>query len=221
MKVPSLIRALAKQTRRLAQPVWFSSADYWERRYASGGNSGIGSYHEFAEFKAEILNRFVQEHCVHSVIEFGCGDGNQLSLARYPDYTGFDVSPTALAMCRQRFATDSSKKFRLASEYGGETAELALSLDVIYHLVEDWAFTVYMGRLFHASRHYVIIYSSDVDDDYNRRPDVHVRHRNFTRWIENNQPGWRLIHRVPNRYPYRGDHTKGSFSQFFIYGKAQ
>jgi hypothetical protein len=34
----------------------FSSANYWERRYADGGTSGSGSYGRLAEFKATFLN---------------------------------------------------------------------------------------------------------------------------------------------------------------------
>ncbi len=65
-----------------------------------------------------------------------CGDGNQLALARCPIYVGFDVSST-VRMCRARFARDTTKPFATIEEYVGETAELALSLDVVYHLVED------------------------------------------------------------------------------------
>ena len=64
------------------------SVIYWEQRYAQGGNSGVGSCGKFAEFKAELLNRFVAQHGVHTVIEFGCGDGNQLSLARISSLHG-------------------------------------------------------------------------------------------------------------------------------------
>ena len=39
-----------------------STSDYWEARYAAGGNSGKGSGGVFAEFKAEIVNTFVREH---------------------------------------------------------------------------------------------------------------------------------------------------------------
>ena len=58
-----------------------STSDYWEARYAAGGNSGKGSGGVFAEFKAEIVNTFVREHDIASVIDFGCGDGAQLALA--------------------------------------------------------------------------------------------------------------------------------------------
>ena len=60
------------------------SAQYWETRYRTGGDSGAGSYGRLAKFKAESINGFVRENGIHSVIEWGCGDGSQLSLAGIP-----------------------------------------------------------------------------------------------------------------------------------------
>ncbi len=206
---------LARRTRQGPFP---GTTAYWERRYSAGGDSGAGSYTIFAEFKAEVINEFVAAHDVQSVIEFGCGDGNQLSLAKYTRYAGYDVSSSAISRCRERFKLDQSKSFRLMSDYDGEKADLALSLDVLYHLVEDDVFDSYVRALFEASHRYVIIYSSDSDD--NREYEgTHVRCRKFTRWIEDNLPNWKLEERLPNRYPYRGDTQKGSFSEFFIYQK--
>lgn len=33
-------------------------------------------------------------------------------------------------------------------------------------------------------------------------------------------PNWKIVEHLPNRYPYRGDYLKGSFAEFFIYEKA-
>lgn len=194
------------------------SAAYWERRYSTGGDSGVGSYGHFADFKADVLNEFVADHHVQTVIEFGCGDGNQLAIARYPSYIGFDVSSTAVSSCKELFKSDARKSFRLIGEYAGDKADLALSLDVIYHLVEDSVFHDYMRMLFGASDRYVIIYSSDSEDNRGYE-DTHVRHRKFTRWIAENLEAWKLIKHLPNRYPYRGDYRTGSFAEFFIYEK--
>jgi len=203
-----------------ARPKTFSgSTSYWESRYASGGNSGVGSYDKFAEFKAEVVNKFVAEHQVQSVIEFGCGDGNQLKLAAYPRYLGLDVSPTAIAKCRKDFAGDGTKSFAPVSEYQGEKMDLALSLDVIYHLVEDAIFQQYMRALFESSLRYVIIYSSD-SEDVQSPSSVHVRHRKFTSFIDLNLTEWKLLEHIPNRFPFTGDYTTGSFADFFIYAKA-
>jgi len=58
------------------------------------------------------------------------------------------VSKTIVAKCRKNFAGDESKMFALVVEYQGEKMDLALSLDVILHLVEDEIFEEYMRILF-------------------------------------------------------------------------
>jgi SAM-dependent methyltransferase len=86
---------------------------YWRKRYDAGLDSGEGSYLQLAKFKAKVINDFVLEHGIKSVLELGCGDGNQLTLANYPQYLGVDVSPDALERCRERFPGDDSKQFQL------------------------------------------------------------------------------------------------------------
>ncbi|MEJ5989474.1 class I SAM-dependent methyltransferase [Ramlibacter sp. PS3R-8] len=198
----------------------FSSASYWKDRYSAGGNSGPGSYGELAKFKADVLNRFVREHAVGSVIEFGCGDGNQLGLAHYPAYTGIDVSPLAVESCRERFKADASKEFLLAPDDDGRQADLALSLDVVFHLTEDRVFDAYMRRLFEAGRRYVIVYSSDRDEPV-QPAAPHVRHRHFSQWVEREMGArWTLVERIPNAFPYNGDYRTTSFCDFFIYRRS-
>jgi SAM-dependent methyltransferase len=191
------------------------SEDYWISRYREGGNSGAGSYNRLAEFKAEVLNDFVASHAIGDVIEFGCGDGNQLTLASYPSYLGFDVSPDAIESCTRRFASDSSKSFMLVRDYTGQTAQLVLSLDVIYHLIEDEVYETYMQTLFGAARDYVVVYSSDKEEMHAQI--AHVRHRQFSQWVRSNAPGWRLLRHIPNRYPYTGNNDTGSLADFYIY----
>lgn len=180
------------------------SAAYWSRRYRAGGDSGVGSYGQLARFKAEVLNTFVAEHRVGSVVELGCGDGHQLSLANYPRYLGLDVAPEAIRLCREQFAGDATKSFMLydtrsfTDPAGFVTAELAMSLDVLFHLVEDDVFDGYLRHLFGAATRFVAIYSSDAELP---DPARHVRHRAFTPWVEAHAPGWRLLSRVDNPHP--------------------
>jgi SAM-dependent methyltransferase len=209
MRLASLLKG------RTAEP-FPGSAAYWDQRYRRGGNSGVGSYARFAQFKADIINAFIAEREITSIIEFGCGDGNQLKLARYPQYLGFDVSATAVRICRDLFSSDATKAFKKMEEYTHQRADLTLSLDVIYHLVEDEAFFHHMRTLFSASKRYVILYTSNFDDDSGRHGN-HVRHREVSSYIRNSVPGWQIIGHIPNRYPYTGDYTTGSFSEFFIY----
>lgn len=193
----------------------FVSAAYWEQRYRHGGNSGAGSYGRLARFKASVLNALVEEHKVESVLEFGCGDGAQLSLTNYKAYVGVDVSATALAQCRVRFAGDASKRFVLPAEVDGLQADLALSLDVLFHLVEDDVFEAYMRRLFAAARRYVVIYASDRDA---ATADAHVRHRAFSKWIAAHAPGWQRSRHITNPYPFEPSRpNETSFADFFVF----
>lgn len=197
-----------------------NSREYWENRYASGGNSGDGSYNKLAKFKAEFLNDFVADNNIQRVIEYGVGDGNQLKLASYPSYIGYDVSINAINICRNLFQADKAKSFQLMDDYQNESADLTLSLDVIYHLVEDEVFDAYMRRLFLSSNRYVIIYSSNASNaDYNNNCP-HVRHRVFTDWIKRNMPIWKLMEHKKNRYPFDpNDNSAGSFADFYVFSK--
>ena len=194
----------------------FSSAEYWDKRYKRNGNSGAGSYNLLAEFKAGIINSFVKEHRIKSVVEFGCGDGNQLSLADYPKYIGFDVSAKSIEICKKLFFGHSNKSFHTIAKGASVKADLAISLDVIYHLVEDDVYHNYMQLLFQSSVQWVIIYSSNKSENVGNQ-SIHVRHRKFEDWIEGNQPNYKLWNFIPNIYPITTYADTGSFADFYIY----
>jgi hypothetical protein len=214
-----LVGSLTRRLRLIWLQLRFRGSEgYWQRRYAEGGNSGPGSFGMIAQFKAEILNGFVARHDVESIIEFGFGDGNQLSLSEYPDYLGFELSPRAVTSCQQLFASDPTKRFKLMDEYDGEQADLALSIDVIFHITEDDIFDAYMYRIFNSTRKFVIIYSSNCDEQ-TRLQAPHIKHRKFTDWVDRNKQEWKLIEHIPNRYPYTGVPGEGSMADFYIYQK--
>lgn len=193
-----------------------NSSSYWERRYQNKKTSGAGSYGRLATMKANVLNEFVEQHNIQSVIEFGSGDGNQLDLANYPYYIGVDVSQTAIQWCKKKFNGDSSKIFIHLSEYYDQSADLSLSLDVIYHLIEDEIFENYMANLFDAGTRFVIVYSSNyVDPNY---AGSHVLHRRFTDWVATKRTNFRMIKTLANPYPYKSTDPKNtSFSDFYFY----
>lgn len=193
----------------------FSSVTYWERRYGAGGDSGAGSGGVLLDYKAAVINAFIADNAVCSVLDLGCGDGRLLSLLHAPSYVGVDVSPTVLSHCVARFPRHRFVSFdALDAE---PPAELALCIDVIFHLVEDGVFVRTLDALFaHASR-FVLIYSSNVDRGW---PSPHVRHRRFTDHVAATQPGWRLLAHVPNTFPFDPRHpTETSFADFFVFGR--
>jgi len=221
-KVPVIGPLLKGVNTALKRFTYKGSSDYWQSRYSGGGNSGPGSYGALADFKAEVLNRFLREKKITSVIELGCGDGNQLSLVNYQSYIGLDVSKTAIQHCSKRFKNDGGKSFFLYDPSCFEDtnhlfrADAALSLDVIYHLTEDNVFEQYMSHLFSAADKYVVIYSSNQEQPSS---DSYILHRQFTKWIEAHQPDWKLLEKVPNRYPFQGNYYQESWADFYIFDR--
>lgn len=204
----------------------FSSQAYWERRYKDGGNSGAGSYGRLAEYKAEFLNQFTRNNGVRSVIEFGSGDGAQLKLFRFESYIGLDVSKTSIGLCIDQYADDKSKSFYVydpdyfLDNHRLFVSDLTMSLDVIYHLVEDGVFDKYMRNLFAASDKYVIIYASNTNEN-KRGQAQHVWHRRFTDWVEKYQTNWVLLEQVKNTYSLDTDPIGGTFADFYVYQKVR
>jgi len=220
MTIRELIRPLpgVRRISLLRQRLAFSdSAHFWEENYVRGWTSGPGSYGALAEGKRRFLNDLVRERGVRSVIEFGCGDGNQLSLGEYPSYIGLDVSPTAIRLCQARFASDPTKSFFLydgacfTDKAGIFTADLALSLDVVYHLTEDDVFDSYLRHLFAAGQRLAVIYSTDSEIGGTA---PHVRHRRFTSWVEAHCPQWRLAEIS------RGPGTERARADFYVYERS-
>ena len=212
-----------RRMRHLLGQAWLgltarSSAGYWEGRYQLGMDSGSGSSGALARFKAEVLNAFVRENSVRSVIEFGCGDGQQLALAEYPQYVGLDVSPTAIELCSRRFAGDPAKSFLFYDGFSPDIpgnipqADLTLSLDVVYHLLEDSVYLPYLANLFAMSHRHVIVYSSNCEDATVAR---HVRHRRFTEDVAATQPEFRLVRTLEN--PMR----EQSFADFYFFERTR
>ena len=194
-----------------------NSQDYWINRYKNGGNSGAGSYNNLAEFKGEIINEFLSKKKIQTVIELGCGHGNQLEYFRFPSYIGLDISDFIIEKCRAKFNQDESKQFFHLNEISNQRADVLLSLDVIYHLIEDKTYHHYMNRLFDLSNQYVIIYAID-DNDESGNYAPHVKPRKFTYWIKKNKPEFKLTEHIPNKYPFvKGKEETTSFADFYIY----
>lgn len=173
--------------------IFKSSSSYWEKRYREGGNSGAGSFGDKAIYKAAFINSFIDEHNIYSVVELGCGDGNQLKMLDVKRYVGLDVSATVINQCKKIFSEDGTKDFFVLDSSDAEldlkySAELALSLDVIYHLVENNIYHSYMQQLFNLAHKWVIIYAWNTND----KQKFHVRHRRFSDWVGENRKDFAL-----------------------------
>lgn len=199
----------------------FVSKSYWENRYKHGGNSGVGSYNKFAEFKAEVLNTAIAEYNINQVIEFGCGDGNQLAMLSIPSYIGLDVSETILRHCINKFSQDKSKSFfsyndkAFVDNHHIYQSDAAFSIDVIFHLVENEVYEKYLSDLFNSASKLVVIYGADLD-----HPQVtsHELYRKFTVYIDKKFPEWKLEKMIKNKYPAKDyDDSEGSLADFYFF----
>ncbi|MEK3731908.1 MULTISPECIES: class I SAM-dependent methyltransferase [Paenibacillus] len=142
----------------------FNYIEYWDDNYSNGGTSGRGSYGELADFKAEVVNELVERNGVRTVIEFGCGDGNQLSLMKYPEYLGLDVAASAVQLCTERFKDDPGKRFmqydpRTFADGKLSKFDMVVCLDVLYHITDDEDFEATLRHIFDSSSDLVVLYT--------------------------------------------------------------
>jgi 2-polyprenyl-3-methyl-5-hydroxy-6-metoxy-1,4-benzoquinol methylase len=193
----------------------FNSTSYWVERYANGGTSGAGSTGRLNNFKSEFLNSIIEKYKIKSVLDFGCGQGAILEFLEIDNYLGFDPSKDAINTLKEKYLLDTSKVFEFNLQHL-EMKELAISFDVIFHLIEDAVYEDYMRSLFSLSAQYVLIYSSNsnrTDPEYATAP--HVKHRIFEEAVP---IYFKLLEHHKNLFPYQANNpNETSWSEFFLY----
>ena len=179
----------------------FDSKKYWQDRYVNGGNSGSGSYGVFCDYKATVINNFVKQFKIETVLELGCGDGNQLSLFDIPVYVGQDISQKCVEQNKIRFPQYTF--ITSHDDIGG--FDLTMSLDVVFHLIEDKVYKQYIYDLFNLSDRFVMIYAPNEDKVIAQ----HVKYRKFTDDIPLD---FKLFKHIVN--PLKGEYTQADFYIF-------
>ncbi|GMI06423.1 hypothetical protein TrVE_jg8386 [Triparma verrucosa] len=223
-----------------------SSSSHWENNYFHNGTSGEGSIGIEALWKASILDEWTSKMGVKSCTELGSGDGVTLSLTKnHKHYKGYDVSRTTALNLKDKFKGDDTKEFtwydgsRLMNEVELRKgrSHMALSMEVIFHLVEDEVYITYLKNLFNLAVEYVVIMSSNCEEDIRLKgvlesafegggggvrvrngmcfdPSGHVRHRAFLGEVLELFGGeWTLIDFKPQKYP------DICFSDFYFFRK--
>lgn len=218
----NIIKKLGQWKRKILFP---GSTAFWEKNYKKGGTSGYGSYGKKGKTKAKFINKFLKDHPeIQKVIEFGCGDGNQISLINYPEFWGIDVSKTAVNMCNLKFAMNKDYHFRrldsidfnkfLRQGSFGATIlhnyfDLSISLDVLGHLVEEDIWKAYIDNLRRCTTKYILIHGKS-ENDY-RLDTPHCISRDFVSYIEKNT-FFKLVKYTPNP-------VDGEGAGFYIFKK--
>lgn len=141
-----------------------------------------------------------------------------MGLFEFPNYLGLDISDLVIDNNRMKFKHDLNLAFLVSDAQHKFTfkADLTLSLDVIYQLIEDTVFESYMSALFDSSNQFVIVYSSN--EDY-AHPVQHVRHRKFDKWIEKNRLIYDLYEEIrnPHKAELTGSDSDKSFVDFYVF----
>jgi SAM-dependent methyltransferase len=168
----------------------FDPIAYWQMRYAlTRRGSGPGSRGDYAEAKAAYVNRLIRLGRLRRVVDWGCGDGVVAAKIHAPNYTGLDVSPEALDSCR-RLAADPGRSWILFDGWTPPALgrqDLALSLDVLFHLTDDALYRRHLALVFGSAR-FVCISAANHDETVAE----HVRHRTF---LDDIPAGWRIVDR--------------------------
>nr|BFF27640.1 hypothetical protein GCM10025732_56050 [Glycomyces mayteni] len=202
------------------------SAAYWEKRYADGGNSGGGSRGTNAEFKAEVLNKFTAEHGIESVIEFGCGDGEQLSSPSTPLPRVRRVADAAaphhgavrrrpheeLCALRRR---QLRRPGRVHHRRHGDVARR----DLPPHRGQGLR-PAPQARLRGRPPQRRPVHRRRERPLAGGRVRPHVRIRPVLKDVEERFPEWRLRERIANPRPWSEFGADGSIADFFIYERA-
>lgn len=180
--------------------------NFWENRYKAGGNSGSGSYGDYATHKADVINDYIEKFGIKTISDFGCGDGNQISLLKgFESYSGYDISEFIVKSCREKFSGQPMAFFTDIKHM--PEAELTMSLDVLYHIVDENDYKVYLDQLFSKSKKYVLIFSTNYEG--NKVVADYIFHRKFTDWVEKNYTDFKLADVI-------GNYLQTS-AQFFLY----
>ena len=143
---------------------------YWNKRYASGGNSGYGSYNEQLQKK---LN-WIEPLGFISITEVGCGDfhfGSNILRMHPVKYTGLDISDVIIDRHKKMYPTHT---WRVSDGFIPQ-AELLLCVDVLFHILDDKEANKMLMDLKNAWSKYLVITAYERDEEM----DTHVRIRKF------------------------------------------
>jgi len=184
------------------------SIEFWKKRYQTGGNSGAGSESDLKNFKVNFINEFVQSKNIESILDFGHGDLRIAKELIVDNYTGIDI-----------FNPPNDYNLNLVNvkfdEYYGNSAELVICLDVLYHILEPEQ--EYMrksiDKMFEKSDKYVIIYAQDSRD--NKFDTMYRNHLYNSKWFQHIE----YSHKEAKLIYEQESSQHGTTAKFFVYEK--
>lgn len=161
--------------------------------------------------KAHFLNSFVICNNVNSVAEVGCSSIDELTLSKYPVYTGFDIRTKTIEKLKTYFSKDKLKFFK--SYYSLEHSslcnhfDLSISAGILENLHKDEQYLLFLNNLFSISKSFVII----VFDSKNKKTTYPFKEIEIIDHLNE----WKLISRVSLDLPFPLSKTESA--NLYIY----
>lgn len=197
----------------------FDSNAYWEEFYRSGKTCESVSCAELAQWKADTLNNFVEIYGIRAIVELGCGDGYQLSLYKFYEYVGFDVSQSAVQKCLDKFSGDQSKTFGIYRCDGTDElpmGDMTLSVDVLPYITDLEMLYNYLIDMFSHAGNWVVFYAWDHKPGAGESFPEHYQPVKFTEIIADAFSEW-VLYEVMQPPKENESNEPGSGPGFYIY----
>jgi len=187
------------------------SIGIWQQRYRDSGNSGLGSRGDLLQFKVDFINSFIEENNIETVLDFGHGDLEVANGLVVSDYTGIDIFESNVS--HESHIKLVNSRF---DEYDGDSVDLVLCLDVLYHILEDEEeyLCKTIDKLIEKANKFVVIYAQDSLNLYfDHQYKEHLHNSKWIQYIQKaHSDNLTLIHR-------QDEPTSGSSALFFVYKK--
>jgi hypothetical protein len=129
---------------------------YWDRRYAAGGTSGLGSVGTLRDWKHQVILSYAGTPA--SVIDVGCGDLSFWHGCPPESYTGIDLSTVIIARNQRRYP-DRRWICSPGSVRPPVTAPVVLCLDLLFHLLDETEYRRTLETLCACSERWIFIYT--------------------------------------------------------------
>jgi ubiquinone/menaquinone biosynthesis C-methylase UbiE len=131
--------------------------EYWDKRYSSGGKSGIGSIGVERKWKWNTIDSYVET--LDDVLDVGCGDISFWENRDCEKYIGIDISETIIQKNRLERPDWTFICKNAKNRIENLSKDVVLCLDVLFHIMNDTQYREILENLCYYSQKYIIIHT--------------------------------------------------------------
>ena len=155
-----------------------SNKSYWDKRYKTGGTSGLGSVGNIRDWKWEIIHQYTN---ADSVLDVGCGDMSFWEGKKCADYLGLDISPHIIRKLQKEhpwgifICSNAKEKLDISKP-------VVLCLDLIFHITDEKTLEKIIFNLITWSTDLIFIFNWD--DKPNQLQSYHQKYHNLLEKVD-------------------------------------